>query len=49
MAFENNVQFENIKQHGNWKSEAIWHYFKYTSEAASTVPTTFQQLLNKPT
>ena len=37
MAFDNNVQFENIKQHGNWQSEA-----------AIAVPTTFQQLLSKP-
>ena len=48
MAFDNNVQFENIKQHGNWQSEAIWHYLKCTPKAARTVPTTFQQLLNKP-
>ena len=39
MAFDNNVQFENIKQHGNWQSEAIWHYLKCTPKAASTVPT----------
>ena len=49
MALDNNVQFENIKQHGNWQSEAIWHYLKCTPKAAITVPTTFQQLLNKPT
>ena len=49
MAFDNNIQFENIKQHGNWQSDAIWHYLKCTPKAASTVPTTFQQLLNKPT
>ena len=49
MAFDNNIQFENIKQHGNWQSEAIWHYLKCTPKAASTVPTTFQQLLNNPT
>ena len=30
LAFDNNVQFENIKQHGNWQSEAIWHYLKCT-------------------
>ena len=39
LAFDNNIQFENIKQHGNWQSEAIWHYLKCTPN----FPTTFKQ------
>ena len=47
MAFDSNVEFEKIKQHGNWQSEAIWRYLNSTPKAASPVPYTFQQLLDK--
>ena len=44
-AFDNNVELAAIKQHGNWRSEAVWTYLQNTPTAASTIPTTFQQLL----
>ena len=45
LAFDNNVELSKIKQHGNWKSEAIWTYLNSTPMAASVVPSTFKQLL----
>ena len=45
LAFDNNVELSKIKQHGNWKSEAIWTYLNSTPVAASIVPSTFKQLL----
>ena len=45
LAFNNNVELSKIKQHGNWKSEAIWTYLNSTPIAASVVPSTFKQLL----
>ena len=44
-AFDNNVELAAIKQHGNWRSEAVWTYLQNTPTVASTIPTTFQQLL----
>ena len=43
-AFDNNVELTAIKQHGNWRSEAVWTYLQNTPTAASTIPMTFQQL-----
>ena len=34
-----------LGKHGNWRSEAVWTYLQNTPTAASTIPTTFQQLL----
>ena len=45
-AFDNNVDLTAIKQHGNWRSEAVWSYLSSTPKAASTIPTTFQKLLS---
>ena len=45
-AFDNNVSLTAIKQHGNWRSEAVWSYLNSTPKAASTIPTTFQKLLS---
>ena len=45
LAFDGNVALENIKQHGNWRSEAVWVYLQNTPARASVIPTTFQQLL----
>ena len=41
MAFDNDVQFENIKQHGNWQSEAIWHYLKLHLKLLALCPQHF--------
>ena len=45
LAFDSNIDLAKIKQHGNWKSEAIWTYLNSTPSSASTIPTTFQRLL----
>ena len=41
LAFNHDVDLNKIKQHGNWKSDAIWTYLRNTPKAASTIPTTF--------
>ena len=48
LAFNSNVDLDNIKQHGSWKSEAVWVYLNSTPKAASIVPTTFQRVLSNP-
>ena len=45
LAFDNHIDLAKIKQHGNWRSEAIWTYLNSTPTSAGTVPTTFQRLL----
>ena len=45
-AFNNNVDLTAIKQHGNWRSEAVWLYLSSTLKDASTIPTTFQKRLS---
>ena len=47
LAFDNNIELSKIKQHGSWRSEAIWTYLRSTPKAASAVPRTFQQLMTK--
>ena len=37
------VPLPNIKQHGQWKSEAIYTYLKSTTIADTVVPVAFQQ------
>ena len=46
LAFDSSVALENIKQHGNWKSEAVWTYLNSTPTAASVIPHTFQKLIH---
>ena len=46
LAFNSSVALENIKQHGNWKSEAVWTYLNSTPTAASVIPHTFQKLIH---
>ena len=45
-AFDNNVNFQHIKTHGGWRSDAIWRYLVKTPSAAGSVARTFQSLLN---
>ena len=40
-AFDNNVDLIAIKQHGNWRSKAVWSCLSSTPKAASIIPTTF--------
>ena len=37
------VPFPNIKQHGQWKSDAIYTYVKSTPAADAAMPLAFQQ------
>ena len=46
LAFDSSVALENIKQHGNWKSEAVWTYLNSTPTAASVIPYTFQNFIH---
>jgi len=43
LAFNNNVQLQNIQLHGGWRSSAIWAYLNSTHQAAGQVARTFQQ------
>ena len=46
LAFNHDVDLNKIKQHGNWKSNAICSYLRNTPKAASTIPTTFAKLIS---
>ena len=46
LAFNHDVDLNKIKQHGNWKSDAIWTYLRSTPKVASTIPTTFAKLIS---
>ena len=48
LAFDNDIKLDHIKQHGKWKSEAVWVYLNSTPRASATIPLKFQTLL-KPT
>ena len=43
LAHNLNVPLPNIKQHGQWKSEATYTYLKSTQAADAAVPLAFQQ------
>ena len=43
LAYNLQVPLPNIKQHGQWKSEAIYTYLKSTTAADAVVPLAFQQ------
>ena len=38
LAFSNNVSMHHIKNHGAWRSEALWHYVKCSEKLANVVP-----------
>ena len=44
-AFDSNVPLEHIIEHGNWKSDAVWHYLQQPSLAPTRVPSTFAAFL----
>ena len=48
LAFNSNVDLDKIKQHGSWKSEAVWVYLNSTPKATPMVPTTLQRVLSYP-
>ena len=44
LAFDNNVQLQDIMDHGLWRSSAVWHYLQKASVAPSIIPTTFASI-----
>ena len=46
LAFNNNVQLQNIQVHGGWRSSAVWSYLTSTQKAAGQVASTFQQIIS---
>ena len=45
LAFDSSVALEN-KQHGSWRSEAVWSYLNSTPTDASVISHTFQKLIH---
>ena len=45
LAFDSNIQLQDIMAHGLWKSAAIWQYLQKASVALSIVPTTFAAII----
>ena len=46
LAFNNNVDIQNIKQHGTWTSDCVWWYMNDSADAGSQVATSFAKLLS---
>ena len=44
LAFDQNIQLQDIMAHGLWKSSAVWQYLQKASIAPSIVPTTFASI-----
>ena len=47
LAFDNNIQLQDIMAHGLWKSSAVWQYLQKASVAPSIVPTTFASIFSR--
>ena len=45
LVFNHDIDLARIKQHGSWKSDAIWSYLRNTRKVASTIPTTFAKII----
>ena len=45
LAFDNNVQLQDIMAHGLWRSSAVWSYLQSSSLAPSIIPTTFSSVI----
>ena len=45
LAFDNNVQLQDIMAHGLWRSSAVWCYLQSSSLAPSIIPTTFSSVI----
>ena len=45
-AFDHNIDLNQIKVHGGWRSDAIWRYLIKTPAAAGSVAKTFQNFLD---
>ena len=46
LAFDNNVDLQNIMAHGLWRSSAVWRYLQNASQAPSIIPSTFARVLS---
>ena len=46
LAFDNNVDLQNIMAHGLWRSSAVWRYLQNASQAPSIIPSTFARILS---
>ena len=47
LAFDNNMQLQDIMAHGLWRSSVVWHYLQKASIAPSIVPTTFASIISR--
>ena len=47
LAFDNNIQLQDIMAHGLWRSSAVWHYLQKASVAPSIIPTTFASIFSR--
>ena len=45
LAFDSNIQLQDIMAHGLWKSAAVWQYLQQASIAPSIVPSTFASII----
>ena len=45
LAFDNNVQLQDIMAHGLWRSSSVWTYLENASQAPSIVPSTFARII----
>ena len=45
LAFDNNVQLQDIMAHGFWKSSSVWTYLENASQAPFIVPSTFARII----
>ena len=44
LAFDNNVQVQDIMAHALWRSSSVWTYLQNTSQTPSIIPSTFAYL-----
>ena len=45
LAFDSNIQLQDIMAHGLWKSSAVWQYLQQASVAPSIIPSTFASII----
>ena len=48
LAFNSNVDLQQIKNHGTWASDCVWTYLIQDQQVAGSVASSFQKLLQKP-
>ena len=45
LAYDNNIQLQDIMAHGLWRSSAVWTYLQNASQAPSIIPSTFSAII----